>query len=273
MAPSRPDALRALLEELARQFPSHLVEDQLRDIPRVAYEIELVTARVGADSALCDVGSGLGLFPAACARLGMRVTMIDDFVHPFADAESADAVPDAPDAVYYQGVEEALALHRRLGVTVVQRDPLVQGFGFSSKSLDVVTLFDTMEHWHRSPKKLFHAIMDALVPNGLLIIGGPNCVNLRKRITVPLGRGKWSQMAHWYEPEQFRGHVREPDVGDLRYIARDLGLDDVEIVGCNWAGHLSANRWVRGITAVTDRLLQLRPSLCSDIYLIGRKPA
>ena len=36
-------------------------------------------------------------------------------------------------------------------------------------------------------------------------------------------------MAHWYEPELFRGHVREPDVDDLRYIARDMGLEDVVV--------------------------------------------
>jgi SAM-dependent methyltransferase len=272
MASTNPESLRDLLEELARRFPPHLVESQLRDIPRITYEIGLVSERVGVDAALCDVGSGLGLFPAACAKLGMRVTMVDDFVHPFVDAEMAKAVPDAPDAVYYHGVEEALALHRSLGVTVMTRDPLAEGFGLPSGSLDVVTLFDTMEHWHRSPKRLLHEIMEALAPNGLLVIGGPNCVNLRKRITVPLGRGKWSQMAHWYEPAHFRGHVREPDVDDYHYIARDLGLTEVEILGRNWSGHVSPRRWVRGITPLVDRMLQLRPSLCSDIYLVGRKP-
>ena len=273
MARTDPEPLRNLLEELARRFPPHLVEDQLRDIPRVAFEIGLVRERVGPNAALCDVGSGLGLFPAACAKLGMRVTMMDDFVHPFVDAETAEAFPDAPDAVYYHGVDDALALHRGLGVTVMARDPLAGGFGFPSRSLDAVTLFDTMEHWHRSPKRLLHEIMEALVPKGLLVIGGPNCVNLRKRITVPLGRGKWSQMSHWYEPEHFRGHVREPDVGDYRYIARDLGLTDVEILGRNWAGHRNRRRWVRGITPLVDRVLRLRPPLCSDIYLVGRKPA
>ena len=43
------------------------------------------------------------------------------------------------------------------------------------------------------------------------MVGVPNCVNLRKRLTVPLGRGKWSPMADWYEQPSFRGHVREPD--------------------------------------------------------------
>lgn len=264
---------RAELEALARSFPEPLVEAQLLDLDRIAFELELVTDRLGTDVSLCDVGSGLGLFPAACARAGLRVTMMDDFVSPFADEESARAHPDAPDAVYSGGVDDALALHRSLGVRVERRDPLVTGFGFPPASLDVVTTFDSMEHWHRSPKKLFAEMVEALAPGGLFVVGGPNCVNLRKRISVPLGYGKWSQMSHWYEPELFRGHVREPDVDDYRYIARDLGLEQVEIVGRNWAGHLSPRRLVRTLTRFVDPVLRLRPSLCSDIYLLGRKPA
>lgn len=273
MAISHPMDVRLLLDELARSFRPDLVPAQLADVGRIAFEVALVTDRMGTDVALCDVGSGIGLFPAACARLGMRVTMMDDFVHPFEDAQSAQAAPDAPDAVYLGGVEDALALHRSLGIRVEQRDPLEEGLGFRVASLDAVTIFDSMEHWHRSPRSLLHEVMDALVPGGLLVIGVPNCVNLRKRISVPLGRGKWSRMADWYETKRFRGHVREPDVDDLRYIARDLRLAQVEILGRNWSGYLSPSPWIRRATTVADRLLQLRPSLCSDLYLIGRKPA
>ena len=70
----------------------------------------------------------------------------------------------------------------------------------------------------------------------------------------------------------FRGHVREPDVEDLHYIARDMQLAQVEIFGRNWAGYLGG-RAVRTLTRLLDPLLQRRPSLCSDLYLVGRKPA
>ncbi|MBW2421804.1 MAG: class I SAM-dependent methyltransferase, partial [Deltaproteobacteria bacterium] len=233
---------------MALKCPEGLVEDQLEDIPRVAFHIELIRSRMGADVSICDIGSGLGLFPAACASLGMRATMMDDFASPYEDPETARSAPDAPDAVNFDRVDDALAFHRSMGVRVEQRDPLVEGFGFPAESLDVVTSFDSMEHWHRSPKKLFASVREALVPGGLFILGVPNCVNLRKRITVPLGRGKWSQMAHWYEPELFRGHVREPDVDDLRYIARDMQLTEVEIIGRNWIA-LTTSRRIRIATA------------------------
>jgi SAM-dependent methyltransferase len=264
---------REEIEELARRFPTDLVQAQLDDVIRAGFQVDLVLQRKGSDIALCDVGSGVGLFPAVCAQAGMRVTMMDDFAPPYADEDSARATPDAPDAVNFSGVDEALELHRSLGVKVEKRDPLAQGFGFSSESLDVVTSFDSMEHWHRSPKRLFAEIVRALVPGGLFVLGVPNCVNLRKRITVPLGYGKWSHMAHWYEPEYFRGHVREPDVDDLHYIARDLGLVEIEILGRNWAGYQNRRALIRAVTGFVDPILKLRPSLCSDLYLIGRKPA
>jgi hypothetical protein len=104
------------------------------------------------------------------------------------------------------------------------------------------------------------------------MIGVPNCVNLRKRLTVPFGHGKWSSMASWYDEPEFTSHVREPDVDDLAVIARDLGLEQFRIVGRNWSGHASSSRVIRAAARLSDHLLRLRPSLCSDLYLIGRKP-
>ena len=75
--------------------------------------------------------------------------------------------------------------------------------------------------------------------DGLFVLGVPNRVNLRKRVFVPFGYGKWSSMKDWYESPVFRGHVREPDVDDLRYIARDLHLRDWQVFGRNWLGYSS----------------------------------
>jgi len=148
---------------------------------------------------------------------------------------------------------------------------IAEGVDFPPESLDGVTTFDSMEHWHHSPRRLFRQLLTALKPGGVFIIGVPNCVNLRKRMTVPFGMGKWSTMDEWYEPEIFRCHVREPDVNDLKYIANDLGLIDVRIVGRNWLGYASRFGWVRSLTSLADRLLWSFPSLCANIYMIGKK--
>jgi len=167
--------------------------------------------------------------------------------------------------------ESIFDIHHRHGVKVVARDVVAEGVSDLNVRLDVVTCFDSMEHWHRSPKALLHSLVSMLNPNGRLVLGVPNCVNLRKRLTVPFGRGKWTSMKDWYEPEIFRSHVREPDVEDLLYIADDLKLKNVQIYGRNWLGYQSKNKLMRQFTGLADTLLRLRPSLCSNIYLVGER--
>jgi SAM-dependent methyltransferase len=185
---------------------------------------------------------------------GMRSTLIDDFADP----------------INVQIGDDVLNLHREYGVTILRRDVIRDGLGLPPRSMDAVTTFDSMEHWHASPKALFREVRGVLRPGGMFLLGVPNSVNVKKRLLVPLGKGKWSAMADWYELPVFRGHVREADVDDLRYIARDMGLRNVEIRGRNWLGTYSPNPTVRRVSRALDRVQRLRPSLCSDLYLTGR---
>ena len=227
------------------------------DVPRIAYNISLVLQRTGGNVRICDLGGGIGLFSVGCAAVGMSSILVDDF----------------RDEVNAKFEDVPRTVHKKYNVEIISADVIETPPSFANESLDVVTSFDSFEHWHHSPKHLFQEVMKWLKPNGLFIIGMPNCVNLRKRITIPLGYGKWSQMEDWYEPDRFRGHVREPDVADLRYIGKNLGLKCIEIIGRNWLGYNSRFYWVRVMTQFIDIPLRLFPSLCSDLYLIGRKPS
>jgi SAM-dependent methyltransferase len=253
-------AIASILEGLAKEYPVELVNRQLADVPRIAFHIHLAlktSKRTAVEAlSLCDIGGGIGLFSLGCAALGFRrVLLIDDFSDPI-NQEVGDGVLD---------------LHRRYGVEVVSRDVVSQGLQGINSNCNVITSFDSMEHWHQSPKKLLRDAIDGLDPTGSVILGVPNCVNLRKRLSVPFGIGKWSSMQEWYESTRFRGHVREPDVADLEYIAKDLRLEDVKILGRNWLGYGSPRVAIRLATRIVDFPLRLRPSLCSNIYLVGRK--
>jgi SAM-dependent methyltransferase len=243
------------LAALAKRYPAALVQAQLNGIPRNAFHVELVRKLVQRDDAvIADIGGGLCVFSPACAALGMTVTLVDDF---------ADQVNQSGSGA------NALSLHRELGVHVEACDATL-GLTLPRDHFDAITCFDSMEHWHNSPKTLFHGLIESLRSGGWFILSVPNCVNLRKRITVPFGFGKWSPMSMWYGEPVFRGHVREPDVDDLRYIAADLGLKDVKVFGRNWLGF--SHPILRPIMPLIDAVLRLRPSLCANIYLAGRKP-
>jgi SAM-dependent methyltransferase len=256
----RNEELYNTLKGAAAKYPDNMVAEQMRDIPRIAFNISLALdalyPKQTSEVEICDLGGGIGLFSLGCAAYGLkRTVLVDDF----------------DDEVNRRVRASILELHRGLGVEVVARDVVGRGIQDIAGSFDAITTFDSMEHWHHSPRKLFHQVMDKLKPGGVFVLGVPNCVNLRKRIAVPLGFGKWSRMQDWYEPELFRGHTREPDVGDLKYIAKDMGLSDVRIYGRNWLGYDSPRRIVRIAARAFDHPLRIRPSLCSDIYLVGVK--
>ncbi len=247
------------LRAIANEYPEKFRARQLADVDRTAFQIRLVTDRQGINTTVCDICGGHSMFSVGCAAIGMRAIVVDDFADPRGDEEDR-LKQDILDTV-----------HRKYGVELVRRDVIEDEIVFEPGGVDCFTSFEAMEHFHHSPKRLFAKAMSPLTSRGLFTIGVPNCVNLRKRITVPLGYGKWSSMNDWYESERFRGHVREPDVGDLRYIAGDLDLRDVRIYGRNWIGYISPSTLTRIATHLSDRWLRPFPTLCSDIYLVGRK--
>lgn len=252
--------LRDTLTNLARSYPTELAEEQARDIPRIEFNIGLaLTAahpKLPSELEVCDLGGGLGMFSLGCAAAGFRRSvLIDDF----------------QDEVNMRFRRLTLELHARLGVDVISRDLIADGIEDVEGTFDVITTFDSIEHWHHSPKTLFDQVVQKLKPGGAFVLGAPNCVNLRKRLAVPFGFGKWSRLEDWYERPRFRGHVREPDVDDLKHIASSMGLRGVEVLGRNWAGYRSPSSLVRLATRVSDSLLRLRPSLCSDIYVVGTR--
>ncbi len=252
--------LSGVLLKLANQYPKDMIDGQLRDVPRISFNIgvalDAAKPKHHSELEICDLGGGIGLFSVGCAAYGLkRTVLVDDF----------------DDSVNHRVGASIFDLHRRFGVEVVELDVVANGILDIEGTFDIITTFDSMEHWHHSPKWLFHQAVEKLNAGGVFVLGVPNCVNMRKRFGVPLGIGKWSEMQDWYEADKFRGHVREPDVSDLKYIARDMGLTVIKIYGRNWLGYYSPNPLIRLATKFMDYPLRLKPSLCSDIYLVGRK--
>lgn len=250
------DTLRQTLTSIALQYPQDMVPRQLNDILRVEFHIQMAldaaAPRPVEEMAIADLGGGVGMFSLGSAAMGVgRCVLVDDFNDPANQREGDDP----------------LKMHQARGVEIFSRDVVADGIADIPGTFDVVTTFESMEHWHHSPKRLFGQVVEKLNPGGSFILGVPNCSKLAKRILTPLGRAKWSTMEDWYEEETFRGHVREADVSDLNYIARDMGLRDIQVLGRNWL--LGTRPPV--VLRAAMRVLR-RPSFCSDIYLIGKRP-
>lgn len=248
------------LDEIGEEFDrlASLYSGGLRDIvtvnrSRIVWQASVVQQHAPPGSLVVDLGGGVVPFTALCAHMGFGAVVVDDF---------GDNT--------YDDSAEALKMLEREGVEVRSQDLFAGDFSLP-EDIGMVTCHDSMEHWHNSPKDLLHNAYEALVPNGSIWIGVPNAANLRKRLTVPFGKAAWSTMQDWYEEPVFRGHVREPLVRDLEYISSDLGAGRHEIFGKNWIGYRHPKPAVRTVIPYVDGLLQKRPSLCSDIYLLKYK--
>jgi len=105
---------------------------------------------------------------------------------------------------------------------------------FAKQSFDMVMSNDVLEHLHDSPRELLNDLVELLKPKGLLLITVPNAVNIRKRLDVLRGRTNLPpyESYYWY-PGSWRGHIREYVKGDLRTMARYLGLKILELHGCD----------------------------------------
>jgi SAM-dependent methyltransferase len=207
--PRRSAKVGALLHRLASEYPEGLRAGQHADVDRIAFHLSIVIRETGTACTVCDLGGGVGLFSVGAAALGMAAVLVDDF----------------GDQLNLDYGEDALTAHRKYGVRVLSTDVLTKDLGLEPSSLDAITSFDSMEHWHHSPKAAFHRMMAALKPGGVFFLGVPNCVNLRKRITVPLGAGRmvragdvpWPrQGARRRRPSVHRPRSRAEGRADLR---------------------------------------------------------
>jgi len=220
---------------------------------------------------LVDLGAGLSVFGPVCRALGMRVTLVDDFGGGGGVA-LGQKIRDIP-------VLEVL--EKQLGLEVVREDFLERPLPLADSSVDVVTCFHSLEHWHNSPKRLFREIFRIVKPGGFLVLATPNAVNIRKRCYVIFGRTNFPVLPAWYDDGDpvYRGHVREPVIRDLQQIMEWNDFRVLATAGRNFIGRRSRALaflpagLVNAAAIASDRLLRFFPSLCSDIHVVGQKPA
>ena len=141
------------------------------------------------------------------------------------------------------------------------------GHFIEDNSIDSIVTFDCMEHLHHSPRNIYKQFVKKLKKGGKFFIGVPNAANILKRIRCLVGENIWSNINDWYFETEFRGHVREPIVKDLKLIMDDLELVNQKIYGRNFIGVQKYGK----IFYPFGYVLQYLPSFCSNIYILGEK--
>lgn len=257
--------MRRAADEVSAQFGGSAVLDERSEF---YFRMVKETGELQPGRHLVDLGCGLSWFGPLASKMGLKVSLVDDF-------GGGGGVNNADRGAALGLVAQ---FREKLSVSIVETDILTEPLPFESGSVDVLTCFHVLEHWHHSPQPLFAEIRRVLRPGGHIIFATPNAANLRKRIAVLFGANIWSPLDEWfYEQPEFRGHVREPIAQDLHRIFERSGFRVVATHGRNFIGRDSLAlaflpRPIRhGLAIASQSVLRFIPTLCSDLHVIGCK--
>ena len=141
---------------------------------------------------------------------------------------------------------------------------------FAANEFDMVMMHDVLEHLHNSPRDLLNDLLGFVRPGGLLFVTVPNAVNIRKRVSVLFGRTNLPRFDsfYWY-PGAWRGHVREYVRHDLAKLAEYLGLEVLELRGCD---HM-LEKLPKAVLPAYGLLTRVFPGWKDSWLLVARKPA
>jgi SAM-dependent methyltransferase len=247
---SKRESIRKAASSVLSQLPEPTWSWAKGHLTRACEELSWVHSDGGT---LVDIGGSWGFHCAIAASAGMKTYCVDQC--SIVDPEQ-----------WRQINEQGRRVAKSFGVTHIDTDLIAWEPRFEPQSIDVVMSFDCLEHLHHSPRRLFQRLMPALKPGGQVLIGAPNAVNLLKRFRLLCGRTIFEPLDNFWEVDFYEGHVREPTPGDLKAIGHKLGLHNTRVFGRNWLGIKKFGR-----LTLVDRLLRLKTSFCSDLYLLGVK--
>lgn len=98
----------------------------------------------------------------------------------------------------------------------------------------------------------------------------PNSVNLRKRISVLLGRTNYSPIEQLYfSTDTYRGHVREYTLSETEYIIKQSGF---EVVNSSTFEHLAQSKLKFPLRELYLGLGSIVNGFRSGLLVIARKP-
>jgi SAM-dependent methyltransferase len=251
-----PDQVLRVVDEVhaAFPFPGYITKGVRHGLAHVVPQVARQVRAEGRPR-LLDIGGGPMDKTAVFAALGFDCSAVDDLGDPW----------------HRRGdnLERIQAFARARGIRFHLQDR-ASAIPFPPESFDVVTIFDVIEHLHTSPRELLNAAGAQLKTGGLLAVGMPNSVNLRKRLSVLRGRTNYPGVDQFYlSPEGWRGHVREYTLGETAHLCEAAGFVVESATGYEGNAYdLLKGAKLRAYLA----LARLAPSLCSALLVVARKP-
>jgi len=160
---------------------------------------------------ILDLGCGGMDKTGLLALMGYEMHAADDFQDPWHLRDD--------------NLKKLKSFAKELGITITVQDIGNYKLDYPENYFDGCMINDVIEHLHESPKDLLNNAGRWLREGGVLLVTMPNSVNLRKRLSVLLGRSNYPSVEMFYENiGHWRGHVREYTLAEQEYILRKNGF-------------------------------------------------
>ncbi len=166
--------IKTALAELIEKYPAELKQYMINNENRFIYQIETVLSTVNRENGTSlDIGAGFSPCSIVLAQMGWTAIIIDDYRDP------------GHDKVH----QHMMSLFDEYSVKVISGNIFEDDMLFGSDEFDCVMTFDSMEHWHQSPKIIFKELTSRLNKGGILYW----CTQLRqhkKKINCTIWKGE-----------------------------------------------------------------------------------
>lgn len=249
------EAVHRAIEAVRASYPfPDIYEDTEATIEVIADVLQNLAPNGGR---LLDIGCGALDKPVVFQRMGFQCFACDTFQDPW--------------HLHKDNLELVLAFAHEAGVEVCsQAEDLA--IPWEKGSFDVVTIINVVEHLHDSPREMLNFAGAYLKTGGLLVVNMPNSVNLRKRLSVVMGRSNYTPVKGFYESiGLWRGHVREYTPAETRQIIEWSGFEIVNEE--TYHGMLSRRLGNPLLQRLFQGICLVFPGYKDGISVAARKPA
>ncbi len=249
--------LRGTIDDIERVFPfdGFLSEATYHMMYSISYALRKHMPTYE-NKRLLDIGSGAMEKTGIFKLLGFDCYAADDLNDPwhFEDNNRSKIMKYAKD----------LGIHFHLQENEDYSIP------FKRNSYDVVCSISVIEHLHESPRSMLKQMGSFVRPNGLLLFVTPNSVNLRKRLSVLIGRTNYPGIEMFFASDGlWRGHVREYTLREAKYICKASGF---EVLVCKTFESIVYEKLPIPFRQLYLLLVSLIPRTGSYLLVVCRKP-